>query len=101
MLETYSALLTEMSRNLYRNARESPVLYVWFSGMLVFSLMMFAVLTLFMINYQISLKINDIVLSLCFLFLVKSSADFHRYFSHVSGGDICVFHTGVPKENLV
>jgi hypothetical protein len=81
MLETYSALLTEMSRNLYRNARESPVLYVWFSGMLVFSLMMFAVLTLFMINYQISLKINDIVLSLCFLFLVKSSADFHRYFS--------------------
>lgn len=81
MLETYRALLTEVSRNLYRNARESPVLYLWFSGMLVFSLMMFAVLTLFMINYQISLKINDIVLSLCFLFLVKSSADFHRYFS--------------------
>ena len=84
MFETYSTLLTEIVRNLYRNVRESPVLYIWFSCMLVFSLIMFAVLTQFMINYEISLKLNDIVLSLCFLFLVKSSADFHRYFSKSS-----------------
>ena len=84
MFETYSALLTEIVRNLYRNARESPVLYIWFICMLVFSLIMFAVLTQFMINYEITLKIKDIVLSLCFLFLVKSSADFHRYFSKSS-----------------
>ncbi|MFH1101815.1 MAG: hypothetical protein V1726_07255 [Methanobacteriota archaeon] len=84
MLKTYLALLTEISRNLLRNARESPVLYFWFGCMLFLSLAMFAVLTVFMVMNEVDVNVNDLVLSMCFLFLFKSSADFHRYYSTAS-----------------
>lgn len=81
MLETYTALLTEITRNLYRNARESKVLYLWFMFMIIFSIGMLAVLSMFMIGNAITVSIGDMVLALCFMFLFKSSADMHRYFS--------------------
>src|SRR4030043_2465186 len=81
MLETYTALLTEVSRTLYRNARENKVLYLWFGLMIIFSLVMLAVLAVFMLSNKVVVKVDDILLSLTFVFLFKSSADMHRYFS--------------------
>jgi hypothetical protein len=80
MLETYNTLLTDVSRNLYRNARDSPILYSWFGFMLIFSLLMMAVLTLFILKTEIEISLKDVFFAVFFVALMKSSVDFHKYF---------------------
>ena len=80
MLDTYTTLLTDAGRNLQRNIRDSPILYIWFGFMLVFSVAMTAMLTMFMLKNKVNMSIDDVVFSIFFVFLMKSSADFHKYF---------------------
>ena len=81
MLKTYTIVLTEQSRNLLRNMWASPVLYLWFLLMLVFSVMMGAFLVLFMVRNEITFKVGNVVMSLFSLFLVKTVSDIHKYFT--------------------
>jgi len=80
MLETYTTVLTDVSRNLYRNMRDSPILYLWFGLMMFFSVVMLAGLTFFMIEAEIEISLDDVFFTVFFVFLLKVSYDFHRHF---------------------
>ncbi len=82
MFETTKVILTENTRNLIKKILEAPVLYLIFSGMIVFSIFIFAYATFFFINIDINLQISleDVFFTVFFLFLLKSIADFHNNF---------------------
>ncbi len=80
MFETLKILLKNNSKNISKNVSEAPILYFFFASMMVFSIAMFAFLTLFIMRTEADLNLIDIFYSLFFLILVKSSADFHRFF---------------------
>jgi len=80
MLETYTALLTETSRNLYRNARDNPLLYTLFTFMTLFSILVIAGLTVFGLNSELTLNLQDVMIGLFFVFLLKTIVDIYKYF---------------------
>ena len=82
MFETTKIILTQNTRNLIKKILDSPVLYFIFSGMIVFSIIIFAYATFFFINIDINLNISlkDVFFTIFFMFLLKSIADFHNNF---------------------
>ena len=50
MLDTYNVVLADAARNLKMNIKNSPVLYILFSIMILFSLVMIVMLTYFFIQ---------------------------------------------------
>ena len=82
MFETTKVILTENTRNLMKKFLESPILYLIFSGMIVFSIFIFAFATFFLLNIDINLDISleDVFFTIFFIFLLKSIADFHNNF---------------------
>ena len=76
----YALELTETSRNLGKKARESPALYGWFSVIIAFSVVMSARLTIFEMSASFPMDMEQIFFAMFFLFMLKASADFHRYF---------------------
>lgn len=80
MLDTSKLLLIETMRNLFKKMRSSPILYMFFSTMLFFSVVMFAFLTFFLLHTKTMINFMDVFFTVFFLFLLKSSADIHTYF---------------------
>ena len=80
MLETYNTVLVDSVRNLIKNARESPILYFWFGFMLLFSILSISVLSVVIIWTEAEINIMDVFFTIFFLFMMKSSVDFYRYF---------------------
>jgi len=80
MLETYNVVLINSFRNFKRNVVSSPTLYFLFSIMLVFSILFVGFLTLFFIQTDVSVDLNDVFFLIVFLFLLKASYDFYNYF---------------------
>jgi len=76
MLETYNLLLTDIVRNFKRNMKSSPILYFIFSIMILFSIAMLAMLTMFFIENDISINLSDVFFVIFFMFMIKSSVDF-------------------------
>ncbi len=72
--KVYSLELTEISRALRAKAKDSPVLYLWFS------VIMATRLTVFEMDASFPLDMEQIFFAVFFLFLLKASADIHRYF---------------------
>lgn len=62
--------------------RETPVLYIMFSGMIIFSIIVFAYATFFLLNIETNLDISleDVFFTVFFIFLLKSVADFYNNF---------------------
>lgn len=79
-VRVYALELTEISRGLGKKAEESPVLYAWFSLILIFSVVMAARFTVLEMNTSFPINMEQIFFAVFFLFILKSSADFHRYF---------------------
>jgi hypothetical protein len=80
MLETYNAVLINSLRNLKGNINSSPLLYVMFSTMIFFSIFLVGFLTLFFINADIPIDLNNVFFVVLFLFVIKGSYDFYNYF---------------------
>ncbi|MBN1861801.1 MAG: hypothetical protein JW840_10120 [Candidatus Thermoplasmatota archaeon] len=80
MFQTSSVLLREITRNLKRKMKMSPLLYTFFSAMVFFSLVMFAFLTYFLLYTEFSLNFMDVFYTVFFLLLMKSASDMHTYF---------------------
>ncbi len=72
--------LAEASRSLKSRARDSPVLYSWFSIIIAFSVIMAARLTVFEMDAKLPVDMDQIFMVVFFLFMLKASADIHRYF---------------------
>ena len=80
IFRVYSLELMEISRNFGKKARENSMLYLWFSIILAFSVVMSARLTIYEMKTKFPIDINQIFFAVFFLFMLKTSADFHRYF---------------------
>jgi hypothetical protein len=80
MVETSRILLTEIARNLRRKIKTSPILYMFFSAMIFFSIVMFAFLTFFLLHTKTAFNFMDAFYAVFFLLLMKSASDFHTYF---------------------
>ncbi len=82
MFETSKIILTENTRNLIKKMKETPILYIMFSGMIIFSIIIFAYATFFLLNIETNLNISlkDVFFTIFFIFMLKSVADFHNNF---------------------
>lgn len=80
MFETSRLLLREIFRNLQGKMKTSPLLYAFFSAMIFFSLVMFAFLTFFVLNTELSFNFMDVFFAVFFLLLMKSASDLHTLF---------------------
>jgi len=80
MLETSRLLLTEITRNLHRKMKSSPILYTFFSAMIFFSIVMFAFLTFFLLHTKTTFNFMDVFYTVFFLLLMKSATDMHTHF---------------------
>jgi hypothetical protein len=80
MLETYSALLTDVIRNLKKNIRDSPLLYTFFGFMMFASIVGMSYITLFLIWTNADVDLYEIFLMIFFIMLMKSGVDFHKHF---------------------
>jgi len=80
MLETCRLLLTEITRNLLRKMKTSPILYTFFSAMIFFSIVMFAFLTFFLLHTKTTFNFMDVFYAVFFLLLMKSANDLHTHF---------------------
>jgi len=97
MLETYNILLIDVIRNLKKNIKNSQFLYFLFIIMILFSILMIAMLTLYFIENDISVNLNDVFFVIFFMFLIKSSVDFYRYY--ISSKSF-VYILSLPYSNL-
>jgi len=82
MLETYNVILANASRYLRKNIESSPFLYFLFTIIIVFSIVMFGMLTLFFIENEVFVDLNDVFFIILFLFILKSSYDFHNNYTN-------------------
>jgi hypothetical protein len=80
MFETSRLLLTEITRNLRRKMKSSPILYTFFSAMIFFSIVMFAFLTFFLLHTKTTFNFMDVFYAVFFLLLMKSATDVHTHF---------------------
>jgi len=80
MFKTSRLLLTEITRNLRRKIKRSPILYMFFSAMIFFSIVMFAFLTFFLLRTKTIFNFMDAFYAVFFLLLMKSASDMHTFF---------------------
>ena len=82
MFETTKIILTENSRSLFSKIKDSPILYLIFTGTILFSVFVFAYAFFFFVKIGINLDITieDVFFTVFFLFLLKSAADVYNNF---------------------
>jgi hypothetical protein len=80
MFDTTKLLLVEIIRNLRQKMRTSPILYLFFTAMIFFSVVMFGFLTFFLLHTNTVFQFLDVFYVVFFLLLMKSASDLHNYF---------------------
>ena len=83
MFETTKIVLTENTRSLIKKLKDAPFLYLMFSGMIIFSIVIFSFAAYFLINIETSLdiSISDVFFIIFFIFFLKTVADFYNNFT--------------------
>lgn len=100
MLETYVALLTNSARNFKKNIWDSPILYLIFVIMILFSITMISMITVFFVRSGISIDYKDIFFTFFFLFMIKSSVDFYNNYTK-SKPLVYALSTPVKHKNTI
>jgi len=80
MFETLKVILTESKRSLFYKFKTSPILYLFFSAMVFFSIIMFAFLTYILLKTEVETTLQDVFFGVFFILLLKSAADFHTHY---------------------
>ena len=83
MFETTKVVLTDNTRSLIKKLKDAPFLYIMFSGMIIFSIVIFSFATYFLINIETNLDISleDVFFIVFFIFFLKTVADFYNNFT--------------------
>ena len=100
MLETFAILLADIRRGLFQKIKSSPILYLFFSSMMFFSVVMFAFLTLFLMRTEAEISLIDVFFGIFFIFFMKSTSDFHTHFIN-SPYLSYSFSTQVPHKKTI
>ncbi len=82
MFETTKIVLLSSKRELSTKFRETPILYLFFTLIMVFSVLMFSFLTFYLqvIDTPLDISLNDVYFMIFFVFIAKSGVDMHKYF---------------------
>ncbi|MBS3777812.1 MAG: hypothetical protein KGY50_00800 [Candidatus Thermoplasmatota archaeon] len=80
MLETFNLLITDSWRLFRKNFSQSPVLYLSFFAMAIFSVLMIAGISLVFVHLQISIDVGDLFFVIFGIFLLKAAYDFYHLF---------------------
>lgn len=82
MFETSKIILKDNTRDLIKKIQEAPVLYFIFTGMMIFSILIFAYATYFILNIETNLNVSleDVFFTIFFMFFLKSAADVYNHF---------------------
>jgi hypothetical protein len=82
MFETTKILLINNTRGLISKIKETPILYIFFTIMIISTIFMFGFVTLYfqIVETNFKLKIQDVFFMIFLAFLVKSSVDFYNLF---------------------
>jgi len=82
MFETTKIIISNTTRDLFNKMKSSPVLYIFFTLIMVFSVLMFAFLAFYfqIIDLPLEISLNDVFYMIFFIFLAKSAVDIYKYF---------------------
>ena len=82
MFETSKIIIQNSIRDLFKKMKESPFLYVFFTLIMIFSILMFAFLAFYLqvIDLPLDVRLEDIFYMIFFIFLAKSAVDIYKYF---------------------
>lgn len=80
MLETFNLVITDSWRSFKKNLTQSPLLYVLFFSMAVFSVMMIAGISLVFFSLDIFISTKQLFFTIFGIFLLKAAYDFYRLF---------------------
>ncbi len=82
MFETTKILLINNTRGLISKIKETPILYIFFTIMIISTIFMFGFVTLYfqVVETNFKLKIQDVFFMIFLAFLIKSSVDFYNLF---------------------
>jgi hypothetical protein len=82
MFETTKIILMNNTRNLFSKLKDTPLLYIFFTIMILTSIFLFAFVTLYfqIVETAFKLNIKDIFLMIFFAFMIKSSFDFYNFY---------------------
>ena len=82
MLETSKIILKDNTRDLIKKIKEAPILYFIFTVMMIFSILIFAFATFFLLNIETNLNVSlsDVFFTVFFVFFMKSAADVYNHF---------------------
>ncbi|MBS3748552.1 MAG: hypothetical protein KGY65_01020 [Candidatus Thermoplasmatota archaeon] len=80
MLETFNLIIADSWRSFKKNLTQSPLLYVLFFAMAVFSVMMIAGISLVFFRLDILISTKQLFFAIFGIFLLKAAYDFYRSF---------------------
>ena len=82
MFETTKIILKNNSRSLLSKLKDTPLLYIFFTIMIISSIFLFAFVTLYfqIVETDFKLNIKDVFFMAFFAFMIKSSVDFYNLF---------------------
>jgi hypothetical protein len=82
MFETTKTILKNNTRNLLSKIKEAPILYIFFTIMIISSIFLFAFVTLYfqIVETGFKLNIQDVFSLVFFAMMIKSSVDFYNFF---------------------
>jgi len=82
MFETTKIILKNNTRSLLSKLKDTPLLYIFFTIMIISSIFLFAFVTLYfqIVETNFKLNIQDVFFMVFFAFMIKSSFDFYNLF---------------------
>lgn len=80
MFETTKYLLIVVKRDLFKKIKDSPFLYFLFIVMMLFSIVMFAALTMLMTRSDMTVSLDDVFFTVFFVFMLKAASDTHTHY---------------------
>jgi hypothetical protein len=82
MFETTKILIKNNTRDFIATVKDAPVLYAFFSLMMLASIFLFSFVTIYfqVVDTSFDLKIEDVFFLVFTAIMIKSAYDFYRYF---------------------
>ena len=88
MFETTKIILTNNTRETLKKIKESPILYLFFIGIMVFSILLFAFLAFYVtvVDVNFHIELYDLFFLIFAVYIFKPAYDFYNYF--INSGEI-------------
>ena len=100
MFETTKSVYANQTRDLIKKYKETPVLYMFFTALIIFSVFMFAFGTYFSYYTEIQITPNEAFYAIFLIFMVKSAVDVYNNYIK-SSAQAYALSTEVKHERTI